>query len=838
MSRPEVILAQGSTLGAARKAFLHAGSAESDPGSGRADAADLSSQKVNSMAYATHPFDATRPHASTRRQTRSSVHTVSALAGAAMLSLSAQAWAQDGVSPTAASPAPIGRSADTPDRRPAQQPSENTAGKAEIRGGAAVAASSATLERVTVTGRAEPTLQAAGFADSPLSRLPAQASVLTRDQMLDLGTQRLADLTRTDASVSDAYNTEGYWDYLTVRGFVIDNRFNYRRDGLPISAETSIALDNKERIEVLRGTSGLQAGTSAPGGLVNLVVKRPTEQSLRSISLGWRERNTWAVSADINERFGSSEDASSKRPIGLRVNAAAETLNPAVRNARGERSLVAVAGEWRISSRALLEAEIEHSHRSQPSVPGFSLLGNALPAAGDGRTNLNNQPWTLPVVLDGDTASLRFTQRLDDTPLGDGGRLTVHLARQQLVSQDRAAFPYGCSKEDQYDRYCSDGSFDLYDYRSENERRKTDALDVSLQGQVELAGMRHRYTAGVLSSRVTLRFQDQAYNYAGEGRIDGSAITPPAPELTDPNTNRDERSTEWYVRDAIQLSTQWSAWAGLRHSRIERQSRRTSGSPRALDTTQAFTTPWLALGYQLSANTLVYASAGRGVESEAVPNRARYTNAAQAYASTSRQLEFGVKHEQAGMSAGLNVFDIARPQWADLGTNCGSDTPGRTCTRQIDGQARHRGLEAQFGIREGAWSLGASGLWLQARREGSAATPELNGKRPPNVPANTFKLLARHDVFALPGLSIQGNWVSEGSRTVLPDNSVSIPRWSRLDVGARYAVPTSIGRLTLRAGIDNLLDQRAWRESPLQFGHVYLFPQPGRTARASLEWAF
>ena len=57
----------------------------------------------------------------------------------------------------------------------------------------------------------------------------------------------------------------------TVRGFELDNRFNYRRDGLPINAETSIPLDNKAQVEVLKGTSGIQAGTSA----VELHVLRP-----------------------------------------------------------------------------------------------------------------------------------------------------------------------------------------------------------------------------------------------------------------------------------------------------------------------------------------------------------------------------------------------------------------------------------------------------------------------------------------------------------------------------------------------------------------------------------
>jgi iron complex outermembrane recepter protein len=299
-----------------------------------------------------------------------------------------------------------------------------------------------TLEPVTVTGRAVPSLNIGGWGDAPLNKSPFQASIVTAEQMRDRGVQRLSDLTRIDPSVSDAYNTEGYWDYLTVRGFVIDNRFNYRRDGLPINAETRIALDNKDRIEILKGTSGLQAGTSAPGGLVNFVVKRPTDLASRVASLGWRQSGSIMGAVDINQRFGVNE------ALGLRLNAAAERLNPQVRNAQGHRHLLALAGDWRLSADTLLEAEFETSHRSQPSVPGFSLLGSKVPNPVDPRINLNNQPWSLPVVLDGNTASIRLSQKL-----APGWRATLHAATQQLTSQDRIAFPYGCSAEGNYDRY-------------------------------------------------------------------------------------------------------------------------------------------------------------------------------------------------------------------------------------------------------------------------------------------------------------------------------------------------------------------------------------------------
>ncbi|HWH83714.1 MAG TPA: TonB-dependent receptor plug domain-containing protein, partial [Burkholderiaceae bacterium] len=178
------------------------------------------------------------------------------------------------------------------------------------------------LPAVTVTGRASPPLTVGGWGDVPLAATPIQASMFDSTQWKDAGVQRLADLTRIDPAVSDAYNAEGYWDFLSVRGYVLDNRFNFRRDGLPINAETSIPLDNKARLEILKGTSGMQAGTSAPGGLVNYVVKRPLDVPLRSASLEWVQPGTLTGAVDLSQRFGADQ------AFGVRVNAAAAHLDP------------------------------------------------------------------------------------------------------------------------------------------------------------------------------------------------------------------------------------------------------------------------------------------------------------------------------------------------------------------------------------------------------------------------------------------------------------------------------------------------------------------------------
>ncbi|MEO8281477.1 MAG: TonB-dependent siderophore receptor [Ideonella sp.] len=688
-----------------------------------------------------------------------------------------------------------------------------------------------TLGTVTVTGRNEP-VPAVGGWDLPIGQLPFQAGIFGAETMRDAGVKRLSDITRLDPAVSDAYNTEGYWDYLTVRGFVIDNRFNYRRDGLPINAETSIPLDNKERVEILKGTSGLQAGTSAPGGLVNFVVKRPLELPLRSAELGWRENGSLSGAVDISQRFGANQ------AFGVRVNAAAEKLDPKINNARGERHLFALAGDFRIGSATLIEAEFESSRQSQPSVPGFSLLGNQVPAPVDPRINLNNQPWSLPVVLDGDTASLRITQKF-----GTDWRATAHLASQQLRSDDRIAFPFGCTdpgaSPDYYgDRYCPDGRFDLYDFRSENEHRRTDALELALHGKIMTASIGHQVSGGVLRSRVRNRFDRQAFNYVGQGNVQGTLMTPADPSLTDENTNRDEQSTEVFLRDAIALTPKLTAWLGLRHSRITRDSVRTDGS-RPVSYQQSFTTPWLAASYAIEPSTIAYASWGQGIESEAAPNRPRYANRGEALpALRSRQAEIGVKGSYSvpgqELTWGVALFDINRPAFSDVGSDCFSDAIAGTCSHQVDGQAVHRGIEVNTGWHNGHWTLQAAAQWLNARRSGSADAT-VNGKRPPNVPAQTLKLQTRYDVPALTGMSLNAGLVAESDRMVLPDNSIRIPGYTRFDAGLRLVQTTSSARLTWRAGVDNLFDRRAWRESPYQFSHAYLFPLAARTFRVSVE---
>ena len=671
---------------------------------------------------------------------------------------------------------------------------------------------------VTVTGRSSSNAASvAGFGDVPLWRSPFTATVVTTRQLQDGGIGSLSDVTRLDAGISDAYNAPGYWSQLTVRGFVLDARSNVRRDGLPINAETALPLGNKAALEVLKGTSGIQAGTSAPAGLLNLVVDRPTGR-LRQAEVRLAQPGSLGAAVDVGDRAGPDG------ALAWRLQLDADRLSPMARSAQGHRWMAAAALDWRPAPQHLVEWEMETAHQQQPSVPGFSLLGARLPDAQgvDPRINLNNQAWSLPVVFDGTTTSLRYTWTL--APTWD---LVAQAMRQQLRTDDRVAFPFGCSVEGDFSRYCSDGSFDLYDFRSEGERRTSDAVQFSLRGTAAWLGWQHQVNAGVLSSRYRARFNLQAYNWAGIGTIDGLGTGVADPSQNDQNTHLHDRSLELHVSDRVQVAAGWELWAGLRHTRMHSASVRTDGTrPTAL--AQAFSTPWLAVTHAPSANAMLYISAGQGVETEVVPNRpALYANAgASLPAKKSRQLEAGYKHRGTLWDWSVAAFDIRRPVSNRVGD-----------LRTMDGQARHLGVEGDAEWRLGRLNVHASATWLQARRTGSQ-DPSINGLRPTNVPAASVKLQAAYNTQALPGLAVMAYLSHEGQRMVLPDNSLATPGWSRLDLALRYRQAWGQHAVVWRLGLDNAFNRRAWKEAPYQFEHAYLFPLAPRTLHASAHASF
>ncbi len=361
---------------------------------------------------------------------------------------------------------------------------------------------------------------------------------------------------------------------------------------------------------------------------------------------------------------------------------------------------------------------------------------------------------------------------------------------QRLRSDDRIAFPFGCSAEGRFDRYCSDGSFDLYDFRSDGEKRRSDALDVGVEGSIAVAGTTHHVSTGVLATHFEARLPPQAFNFVGTGRIDGSVARARGAAAAR-RRRQPQRAQHRVVRARPRSNSRRAGACGAACATQACAAKSNRASPRP-------GWRWPGRPSRRPCSTPTGARASRAkwhptCRCTPTPHapcprcKAGSSKSASSMRARASSLARRVRHHAAAERRHRHL---------------------RRQRRQLHPrhrrQRRHRGIEAQLDTQTGAWRWQASVLLLHARREGSA-NATLNGLPPPNVPAASLRLQAGYELSARrrrcrPALS------HEASRSVLPDDSAHIPAWTRLDLGAKLQQQLAGTTLTWRAGIDNLID--------------------------------
>lgn len=674
-----------------------------------------------------------------------------------------------------------------------------------------------TGSRFVVTDRAS----VAGFSDASLLKTPASVISLGREQMQDLNIRSTTDAMKFDASVSDSYNAVGYAEMFSIRGFLLDNASSYRKDGLAISGDTQIPLENKERFEILKGLAGLQAGVTTPAGLLNYVTKRPTNTPLRSATFEARERGTLYGAIDVGGRF---ED----RRFGYRINAAAEKLRSYVKGADGERQFISAALDWQISPRAQVELDMDYQSKSQLTAPGYQLIaGVALPSNISPKTMLNNQPWSKPVDTKSSNVGLRFEYQLSDA-----WRATLSANRHSFRRDDFAAFPYGCSEEGEgfYPGFCSNGHYDVYDYQSTGERKNPFATQALLQGKFATGSMQHAFTFGLSELSRSDYYGEYVYDYVGYSNIYQNRIVPPvsADRSTGPVLEqRRDRERSIIVQDIVTLNPKMTVHAGLRYVAVKRDDRnnKTFELLRSEDT--GFLLPNVALVYSPVPDWTVYGSLSHGMEHGGTADMGSENEFVTLSPSRSKQLEFGVKgivNDSVTVSAAL--FQIKR----------GKEYYNEGNFLVRNGEQEHRGLElAAQGNATANLTYSISMMALNMQQSGTGSF--VDGKRPENVPAFKSSAVLEYAVPAIAGLKVNGAWQYSGKKAFDDRNTVFVPDYHVFDLGASYKTRMGGSAATIRFYVKNVADKFYWRDvTPLLGG--YLFPGAPRTAGLSAQFDF
>lgn len=152
----------------------------------------------------------------------------------------------------------------------------------------------ATLEPIVVEGAGEAAdgpvkgyvakrSKTATKTDVPLEKTPQSVSVVTADQMADQGVKSVAEALRyTPGLFAEYRGASNLHDETFLRGYYYAPRF---LDGLLFGSNSLGQIDPYllERVEVLKGPSSVLYGEARPGGLINLVSKRPTGEASHEV---------------------------------------------------------------------------------------------------------------------------------------------------------------------------------------------------------------------------------------------------------------------------------------------------------------------------------------------------------------------------------------------------------------------------------------------------------------------------------------------------------------------------------------------------------------------------
>lgn len=148
------------------------------------------------------------------------------------------------------------------------------------------------LDTITIGGQ-----NGAGYAasnstagskmDTPLIEVPQAISVVTRDQIRDQGAQNVVEALRYTAGVGTGiFGADPRYDQLTIRGFNSHFYGDYKnglRQPTSVFGLFKTEAYGLERIDVLKGPSSVLYGQGTPGGIVDRVTKKPTEEVIREV---------------------------------------------------------------------------------------------------------------------------------------------------------------------------------------------------------------------------------------------------------------------------------------------------------------------------------------------------------------------------------------------------------------------------------------------------------------------------------------------------------------------------------------------------------------------------
>ena len=671
--------------------------------------------------------------------------------------------------------------------------------------------------------------------NTPIRETPLSVITLSSALMRDQVSRLLSDVVKNDASVGEDYAPVGYYGDFQIRGFPIDLATGLQINGMTIAGEQDVPLENKQRVEIVKGIAGLESGVASSGGMINYVTSEPYPGQRPTIDLATDQRGTayGATQFAVPGLHGGS---------GLFITAAGEDIHTYVEGADGWRGMGAADGRWQLGANTQLMTDFEYQHKVERSEAGYQLLGGTtVPAPVYPSVMLGFQPWSKPNTFDAFNTGARLERKL-----AANWNLRFAGSYSHSLIDDNVIWPYGPALDadgnslcpaSPYYFFCPDGSYEIYDYRSPGELR-IDALGEALvQGHFTTGKVSHDVVGGgSLFHRTVDLSPTVVYAPLGVENVYQPNISyaPEDPyEQAGLSTLADfDHQLSGIVQERAHLPGNIVLQAG---GRIARVTDFNYTEPR---------TSWLpqyGATYSPLHDLTLYGN--YGVLLSLGPQAPWWVDNANAFLAPfmTRQTEIGAKYEHAILLTAA-IFRMRQPFFypkiiAGPDAFCPTGNPGDQCF-EPEGHETHDGIELNAQGKAANWiQLSASAAALRAISS-DTGTPSFDDKQVINVPRFHSAIFADVLMPHARGLHVMPGWSYTSRKEATRDDTVSVGGYNLFNLGARYTPGGENGRLTLHLYADNILDKRYWKDTGASYGDTFLHQGAPTTVRLAAHYTF
>jgi len=630
--------------------------------------------------------------------------------------------------------------------------------------------------------------------DTPFNQTSYTAKLIQDQQA-----RTLSDVMENDPSVRVIGSRATYDNQFMIRGFAVNND-DIAYGGLyGILPRMITSAELAERVEVLKGPSALTNGmdpSGSVGGSINIVPKRAQDTPITQLTLNYMSDAQFGTHVDIGRRAGE------RNQYGIRFNGSYRNGDVTAHDQEQQFGMSVLNLDFR-GERVRLSVDGGYQEQDVQKPLSFIYAGGTrIPDAPD--TSKSFMPsWAFAETRD------RFGVARGEVDLNDN--LTAYLTIGARKSSNTTWGP-GTTLN-------NDGSIQAGNANYISSDFNTLAAETGLRSSFETGTVRHEVNVAANATRMEngFRFYSRAvpassiYNPASIAEPDRTGFSNDAPKLGERQLQSLALAdTMSFMEDRLQVT------AGARQQRVAL----TNYSSTTLAQTTSFNenklSPAAAVVYKPWEKVSLYTNYIEGLTpGDAAPTGT--TNQGQYLAPyRTEQYEAGVKVDHGTFATTVSVFQITKPFGVD------SNGAAAGGTYEIGGEQRNRGIEFNtFGsLTDDIRVLGGAVLIDGEQTKTAAGTND--GKRPFGVPTVQANLGAEYDTWFDKNLTLTGRVVYTSTQYYNATNTLSIPEWTRVDVGARYKLETRGVPVTIRANIENLFDKNYWSSTGSSFSYLGL----------------